>query len=88
VKHVTPYFMVQSVRTNVLSHSANFMICSDGNSRRLFLNVFSFVYAEFMFVTNAMYFSMFFSCVCVSIYIYKYIKIFTLYYCTQIFLKT
>ena len=63
--------MVQSIRTNVLSHSTTFIICSDGSRSRLFLNVVAFVYFEFVvFVINAIYFWIF-SC----IYIYICISI-------------
>jgi hypothetical protein len=52
VKNVTPYFMVQSVRTNVLTRSLKIIICSDAGSCRLILNVVTLVLVEWLYVCN------------------------------------
>jgi hypothetical protein len=50
VKNVKPYFILQSVRKNILSQSVNFIIFSDGSSSWFFLNVVSFLYVDFVYI--------------------------------------
>jgi hypothetical protein len=61
------------VRSNVLSQSATFFICSDGGGSRLLLNTFSFVFVDFVYVSDLSYV---FLNVCFLLYIYIYIYIY------------
>jgi hypothetical protein len=48
-------FSFTSVRTNVLSQSATFFICSVGGGRKLLLNTVSFVSVDFVYVFDLSY---------------------------------
>ena len=71
-----------SVRTNVLSQSAAFIIFSDDISSRLFLNGISFIYVQHMFLTNVMCFWMF---VFLCVYIHIYVQVYQYFYTSLLY---
>jgi len=78
VKECDSVFSVRSVRTKVLSQSIKFIICCDGGSDRLHLNIDSSLYFEFSCICDL--YCVFLNVCCLPYLIYQNFYKFIFYY--------